>query len=78
MGVQMTSDLLLVAGVIFGILAFPTIVSAFTYGKSLRAASIFVVLSAGLIALAALYKPGRLSLQDVPGAFVRVTGAVLR
>jgi len=78
MGVQMTADLLLVAGVVFGVLAFPAIVSAFTDGRTPRAAAIFVVLSAGLIGLAALYKPGRLTLQDVPGAFVRVAGAVMR
>ena len=75
----MTSpDVMLVSGLVLAVLSLPAVISAWSDARSPRAAAVMAVIAGGLIAAAAWNWPGGLTLGDVPDAFVRVVGALLR
>lgn len=74
----MSSDLILVIGLVLGLFAIPGIVSALSDRRSLRVAGLVLIVACGLIFWASHKKPGGYSLGDVPDAVVRVLGDALR
>jgi hypothetical protein len=68
----MQADLFLVIGIAVGILSLPAMLSAFSGSRSPRSGAILVMISAGLIALAAIKNPQGYTIDDVPGAVSRV------
>ncbi|MBT9245617.1 hypothetical protein KM031_11805 [Gemmobacter fulvus] len=70
----MSSDLYLVIGLILGVLAVPSMLSAFSEGRAPRVAAILVLIAGVLIVLAMTRKPGGYEVRDIPNAFFRVIG----
>lgn len=68
----MDPDLFLVIGLIIAVLTVPAILTAFTEGRTPRAASVMVLISGVLIVLALDRYPDGYSVADIPNAFVRV------
>ncbi len=78
-GMTQNPDLIFVIGLIVGVLAVPSLLSAFSEGRSPRAAAIMVMICAGLIAVAVLQKPeGSYSVGKIPEIFTKVVGDILR
>jgi hypothetical protein len=75
--VVLDSDLIFVIGLIVGVLAIPALLSAFSESRPPRAAAIMIMISAGLIAVAVLQKPGGYSVQEAPDIFTRVIGRLV-
>ena len=70
----MDPDLMLVIGLVVGGFSIPSIMGALADGRVPRAASIAVLVSGGLIALAVRGKPGGYEISDIPDVFVSVVG----
>jgi hypothetical protein len=70
----MDADLLFVIGLVIGAFAFPSIVSAFSEGRSPRTAAILVMIGGGMVAIAVYDRPGAYTIATIPDAFVRVVG----
>ncbi len=68
----MEPDLALVLGVILGGFSIIGIMSAISDRRGPRASALTILIAGGLILYALQTQPGGYSLQDVPGAFVRV------
>ena len=68
----MDSDLFLVLGIILAGFSIPSIMSAYSDGRTPRASALTVLLAGGLILYAIQTKPGGYTLQDIPDAIVRV------
>jgi len=70
----MTSDpdLIFVIGMVTGLLAIPALIGAFSESRTPRAAAIMVMISAGLIAVAVLQKPGGYTISSAPDVFMTV------
>lgn len=62
----MDADLSFVLGIVFALLAFPALVSAFSESRPPRAALILIVISAGLIVYASQQNPGGYSIDEAP------------
>lgn len=73
----MEADLYLVVGVMSGVLAVPSLLSAYSESRPPRAASIMVLISAGSVLVALMKKPGGYRIEDIPDAFTRVVALVL-
>lgn len=73
----MDTDLILVIGVLLGVFAVPSILSAFSEGRAPRVAAVALVVAGALILYAVTTHPDGYSLRDVPGAFVRVVARFL-
>jgi len=73
----MDPDFFLVLGVMFGGLALPALLNAYSEGRPPRMAATLILLCGGLIALAVSTNPLGYTLQDVPQAFMRVFGKLL-
>lgn len=70
-------DLLFVIGLVMGLLAFPALLSAFSESRAPRSAAILIMISAGLIAIATMRKPGGYSVADAPDVFFSVIGRLV-
>ncbi|WP_324751919.1 hypothetical protein [Roseovarius sp. Pro17] len=70
----MTSDQILVLGVVLGIFSIPAIVSALSERRPPRVAALVLITAGCLVIWAVQKKPSGYSLTDVPKAFVRVVG----
>ena len=68
----MGPDVFLVAGVIIGALAIPSILNAYSEGRSPRTAALMILVSGCCIVFAVSSSPVGYTMQDVPNAFVRV------
>ena len=68
----MDPDLTLVIGIVLGVFSVPSILSALSEGRAPRVAAFTIIASGALILWAISSHPGGYSLNDVPGAFVRV------
>lgn len=73
----MAHDALLVIGIFLAGFAIPAVLSAWSDGRSPRAAAFMVVIAGGLIATVAWTWPGGFSPGEVPGAFVRIAARFL-
>ncbi len=74
----MTNDTYLVIGIVVLVFAIPSVVSAFSERRPPRLAAIAVLIGGGLVALAVSQQPGGYTLEDIPRAFTRVIGALIR
>ena len=74
----MTYDIYLVVGIVVLVLTIPSIVSAILDGRAPRYSAIMVLIGGGLVAVAVSQNPTGYTIQDIPGAFTRVIGYVLR
>ena len=70
----MDYDIFLVIGVVVGVLAIPSFISALSDKRAPSTLAIMVLISGGLIAIAVSQKPGGYSIDSVPDVFVRVVG----
>ena len=70
----MDPDLYFVLGIIIGAFSIPAILSAYTEGRTPRAAAILVMIGGGLVALAIYSSPQGYTIEEVPDVFVRVIG----
>ncbi|MFU8882801.1 MAG: hypothetical protein ACNA7Q_10570 [Rhodobacterales bacterium] len=68
----MDTDLALVLGLFLAGVSVPSIVSAFSDGRTPRTAAIALILGGTLVVYALSQKPGGYRLDDIPKAFVRV------
>ena len=73
----MQTDLFLVIGIVLGVLALPSMFSAFSEGRAPRIAALLVMISGTLVIYALTQKPGGYELRDIPLAFYRVAGQIL-
>jgi len=71
-------DLFLVIGLVVGALSIPAVISAFSESRPPRAAAIMIMISAGMILVAVLLKPGGYTFGEVPDAFAGVVRDVFR
>lgn len=68
----MDADIALVIGMIVGVFAIPSILSALTDGRVPRASAVTIMIAGGLIVYAIRTHPGGYQLEQVPDVFVRV------
>ncbi len=74
----MTPDLILVIGIVLVVFSVPAIVSAISDRRPPRVAALVLIAGGCLAVWAIQQRPGGYSLNDVPRAFVRVVGQVIR
>lgn len=72
----MENDLLLVVGLIFVALVFPTTVSAFSYGHSATVPVMCAVIGFGLILYVNMTTPGGYPVEEMPQVVVRVVKGI--
>lgn len=70
----MDPDLFLVIGIIIGVLAIPSLLSAYAESRAPRMGAIFVLISGVLIVLAVKNKAGGYEIAQLPDVFFRVIG----
>jgi hypothetical protein len=70
----MNPDILMVTGVLFGILALPSLLSAYADSRFPGTALFLFVLCVALSGTAYALKPGSYTLYDIPFAVFRVIG----
>lgn len=70
-------DTIFVIGMVIGILAIPALIGAFSESRTPRTAAILVMISAGLIAVAVLQKPGGYKVSEAPDVFFRVVAKIV-
>ena len=73
----MDPDLYFVLGLGVGVLAIPSLFSAFSGGRAPRGAAIMVLISGGLLALAVMNQPTGYSLSEIPDVLMRVVARYL-
>ncbi len=73
----MDSDLALVIGLVLGVFAVPSIVSAFSEGRAPRVAAFTIIAAGSLMVWAINKKPGGYSINEVPNTFVSVVARFL-
>ncbi|QDC11692.1 hypothetical protein FHY55_17940 [Oceanicola sp. D3] len=73
----MDPDVIFVIGMVVGLLAVPALIGAFSESRTPRAAAIMVLISAGLISVAVLRKPGGYSLSTAPDVFMNVVSSIV-
>ncbi|MFD1511463.1 hypothetical protein [Lacimonas salitolerans] len=66
------SDLIFILGLIFGVLAIPSIVSAFSERRAPRVASLVLMAGGVMVVWAIQNKPGGYQIEDIPDVLVRV------
>jgi hypothetical protein len=69
----MSYDMALVLGLVIAGFSIPAIVSAFSDGRTPRAAALMVMIGGGLVAWSVTSKPGGYTLDNIPEVFVKVT-----
>ncbi|WP_252947418.1 hypothetical protein [Oceanicola sp. 502str15] len=70
-------DVIFVIGMVVGLLAIPALIGAFSESRPPRAAAIMVLISAGLVSVAVLQKPGGYSVSGAPEVFMKVVGDIV-
>ncbi|EAQ24273.1 hypothetical protein [Roseovarius sp. 217] len=68
----MDPDLAMAIGMVLGVFSIPSILSAFSEGRSPRVAAFTLIASGGLVVWAINNKPGGYSFGDLPEVLVRV------
>ncbi len=68
----MDNDLLLVMGILVGVLAIPSLLSAFSESRPPRAGAILVLIAGVLVAVALTRKPGGYTFDQVPEVVMSV------
>ena len=73
----MDNELLLIVGMILGVLSFPSMLSAFTEGRSPRVATITIMIGGSMILWALMNEPAGFRVDDIPEIFARVIARYL-
>ncbi|GGE58922.1 hypothetical protein [Actibacterium pelagium] len=73
----MTGDYFLVGAVIMGLLSFPSLLGAFTHGRSFLMPILLLVGSGVSLVMTFRYKPEGFGFEEIPDSFIRVIGAFL-
>ncbi|MEY8840645.1 hypothetical protein AB9K41_16615 [Cribrihabitans sp. XS_ASV171] len=73
----MDSHFLLILGLVIGLLSIPAIISAYSDGRRPIAAILVLLISAGLVTLAARMRPGGYRLAEIPDVFYTVVARFL-
>jgi formate-dependent nitrite reductase membrane component NrfD len=73
----MDYDLMLVIGLVIVVLAIPTMLQAYTDGRTPRTAGIMVMIATVLIVVALTKNPQGYSWDEMPDVVVRVIGSYL-
>ena len=73
----MSGDYLLVGSVLMGLLAFPSLLSAFTHGRNPLMAVLWLTGSGTCLLFAFRYTPQGYTFGEIPDVFIRVIGAML-
>ncbi len=73
----MDPDLALVIGLVLGVLAIPSVLSALSDKRAPRASAITILIAGALILFAVQKKPGGISLNKVPDTFISVIARYL-
>ncbi|MFC2968433.1 hypothetical protein [Acidimangrovimonas pyrenivorans] len=73
----MNTDLMFVIGLVVGVLAIPSIFSAFSESRAPRAAAIMVLIAGVLIVTAVSQKPAAYTFENIPDVVLRVVGGLL-
>lgn len=73
----MDYDLFLVIGLVIGILAIPSMLSAWVDSRTPRGSAMTVMISGVLIVIALTQNPKRYAFADLPHVFVSVVGRYL-
>ncbi len=68
----MDTDLVFILGLIIGVLSIPSMLSAYSEGRSPRVPAVVLVLAAGLVAYAVNQRPEGYDIADIPDVFMRV------
>jgi len=68
----MDTDLMLVVGIVFAVLTVPSMISAYSDNRPIRAAALVLLLSLGLIAYAVSTHPGGYRFEEIPDVFFGV------
>lgn len=74
----MGNDFLLVLGVAIGLLTIPAMISAFSGGRSPRAAIILFVIGGSLVAWVVTNSPNSYSVETFPALVIKVIGGMIR
>lgn len=74
----MDPDLLLVVGLVLGVFAIPSILSALADGRAPRTAAIVILIAGVLVVVALQNKVGGYRIADIPHAFYSVIGRYIR
>ncbi|CRK75446.1 hypothetical protein [Nereida ignava] len=73
----MQTDFYFVLGLVFAVLAVPSIFSAYAEGRSPRLSALLVLISGGLLAYAVTTKPGGYEVAEIPSVVIAVIGQLL-
>jgi hypothetical protein len=68
----MSTDQILVIGIVICVLAIPSLLAAYSEGRPPRAGSIMVLIGGVLLAVAITQKPGGYRFEQVPRVFMQV------
>lgn len=74
----MDNDIILVFGVIIGVLAIPSVISAFSAGRSPRTATILFMVGGAMISWVVIQQPNTYSVENFPDVFVKVVAKIIR
>lgn len=74
----MDYDLVLVVGIILVVLAFPSLLNAFSSGRPPRTAAVLVTIGGAMIALATTQSPSGYAIDAIPQVFVSVVANIIR
>ncbi len=73
----MDTDLILVLGMVFAVLSIPSMISAYSDDRSIRASVIVLLISLGAMAYAIVSHPGGYSFDQIPEVFFGVVARFL-
>ncbi|PHQ94507.1 MAG: hypothetical protein COB40_12045 [Marinosulfonomonas sp.] len=74
----MNNDIILVFGVIIGVLAIPSLISAFSAGRSPRAATVLFMVGGAMVSWVIIQQPNTYSVENFPDVFVKVVAKIIR
>jgi hypothetical protein len=70
----MDPDLLLIVGIMIGVLAVPSMLSALSESRAPRVAAVMVLIAGVLVVMALQNKPGGYTIAQIPDVFFKVVG----
>ena len=73
----MSTDLMFVIGLVVGVLAIPSIFSAFSDRRAPRAGAVMLLIAGGLIVTAVSQRPAAYTIDQIPDVVFRVVGGLL-